>query len=89
MSIKYGCDFCSYETDKSTNIQRATIAQYGQSLAKEKRAEAGALLPNAHKEPDMCNSCYNKFLEWVEKKLRVYIRDEFPLGKPEEDDNSG
>lgn len=37
----------------------------------------------------LCNACYNTFIEWSDGELKNWIKDNFPLGKSEEDDNAG
>ena len=83
MSIKFSCDFCSFETPNpngiwTTNIVHQTIGRDG------KEVKSGGALLSGVSHPDLCPSCHAKLLKWVQEDVAVFIRDNFPLIKKED-----
>ena len=86
MSIRFGCDFCKFESKESTDIKEVNFLQVGMLLS-GKRLPTNEMLKKGGNH--LCNACYTVFAKWSDNELSVWVKDNFPLGKPKEDDNSG
>lgn len=84
--IFFSCDYCSFESNESVDIKEVNIIQVGASLN-------GKALPQNEMikkgENQLCNACYKTFVAWVDSEFKNWVKDNFPLGKQKEDDNSG
>ena len=84
--IVFKCDYCKFESKESTDIKEVNFLQVGMLLS-GKRLPANEILKKG--ENHLCNACYKTFIAWSSNELLEWIRTNFPLGKPGEDDDSG
>ena len=84
--ILFSCDYCDFESEDSADVREVNLLQVAAHL-NGKREPGDELLKKG--ENHLCNSCYKTFIAWSGSKLKNWIKDNFPLGKPGEDDNSG
>ena len=86
MSILFGCDYCDFESKESADVKEVNIIQVGAALNGKVQPNNEMLKKGSN---HLCNSCYKTFIAWSGNELIEWIKDNLPLGKPGEDDNSG
>lgn len=84
--IVFKCDFCKFESNDSSDIKEVNVIQVAARLNGKAEPQNEMLKKG---ENQLCNSCYKDFIAWVDGELKNWVKDNIPLGKPQENDNAG